>query len=92
MKIILSHIWRYIGDIFFDDLPSVREPRVIIPKNLIAHYKVDLPDCVIDEVIVALEYIQIADMLERYKYHSDRSYADEFVGILSELIPPQTDD
>jgi competence protein ComFC len=86
MRYIFDSIWRYIGDIFLDDTPERISLTDWCIQDLTSHYREDFPKIALDRVIVAMRYGDMADILESYKYHSDRSHVDPFVSMLSQAL------
>lgn len=83
MRNIFDNIWRYIIDIFVDDIRDDPYLQTIEARDFTEHYRVDFPNIALDRVLVAVEYTNIEDILESYKYHSERSYVHVFVNMLS---------
>jgi competence protein ComFC len=86
MKTIFDNIWRYIVDIFVDDTWEKLTFQNTQIRDLTEHYRVDFPNIALDRVLVAVEYMNIEDILESYKYHSERSHVHVFVNMLSWII------
>lgn len=87
MKNIIKNIYRFVADIFLDESIIRKEKLLSIPQNITEHYRGDYPKLLLDEVIVATSYKNIEHILERYKYHSDRSYAQIFTDMLISSLP-----
>jgi competence protein ComFC len=89
MYTFFDTVWRYIGDIFFDILWDDIQNHTANPRDLTAHYRLDFPNIALHTLLVATQYSQIENMLESYKYHSERVYCDVFVDMLAEIIVTQ---
>lgn len=89
MKHIFGIIWRYIGDIFVEDFwDNISIPKLEV-RNLTKHYRVDFPNIELDAVFVWAQYSDIENILESYKYHSERTHVHLFVQILSKILQEQ---
>lgn len=62
------------------------EKAVFSPQDLTIHYKQEIPHCVIDGVFVAAHYRDIQDILEAYKYRSEREKSKQLVQFLHLLV------
>lgn len=62
------------------------EKEVFSPQDLTMHYKQEIPYCVIDGVFVAAHYRDIQDILEAYKYRSEREKSKQLVQFLHILV------
>lgn len=86
MQGIFDNIWRYIVDIFVDDVWESFSDKDIQVRDLTAHYRVDFPKLALDSVFVASEYQKIESILESYKYQSERSHVTFFVRMLTKIL------
>jgi len=82
----IDTISRYIVDIFVDDIRQDTKDKDIHVRDLTHHYRADFPNIALDKILVAIEYSNIEDILESYKYHSERSHVHIFVKMLSWII------
>ncbi|MDD2694138.1 MAG: hypothetical protein PHY14_04380 [Candidatus Gracilibacteria bacterium] len=70
-------IFHILKSIFVDENDRV-EP-VIQVKVITEHYKKDLGKCFLDEIWIASEYKKTKNVIEQYKYQSDRDISDVLV-------------
>lgn len=89
MRNIFDSMWRYIVDIFVEDFWETFSIEDTLVRDLTEHYRVDFPWIELDAVFVWAKYRDIENILELYKYHSDRSYAKVFVQILRDILQKQ---
>jgi competence protein ComFC len=82
-------MWRYIVDIFVEDVWRSFSDQDIQIWDLTEHYHVDFPKLALDAVFTWSRYSDIEDILESYKYHSERAHAFFFSRILREILQRQ---
>jgi ComF family protein len=70
--------------VFFDDIDEMRGD--IVPKEKIAHYVKEIPDILVESIIVAGSYESFRKQIELYKYASQREYAQYFAQIYHTMI------
>ena len=56
------------------------------PKNLTTHYQKELRHVEVVEVCVWWDYRILEEIIERYKYHSDRQRSTELVEVLAKCV------
>lgn len=86
---IFDSMWRYIVDIFVEDFWKIFSIDDVLVRDLTEHYRIDFPRIELDAVFVWVKYRDVEDVLEAYKYHSERSYAKVFVQILRDILQKQ---
>lgn len=67
-------ILQQLASIFFDsDHPNIERVEI---QELGQHYREEIHPLFLDQIWVASAYIYTRDILERYKYHSEREYIE----------------
>lgn len=89
MKHIIDNIYWYIVDIFVDDFWDTLVIDDMQSLDLTEHYRIDFPKIELDAVLVWVRYSNIEDILESFKYHSERSHVGVLVAILKNILQKQ---
>ena len=74
----------YISDIFFES--KSEQSDIFSPQELTEHYRTELDECYLDAIYVASSYRQARDIIETYKYKSDRQCVSICVDLLAKLV------
>lgn len=85
IKKLLGTIWLYLIQIFFEDIPK-KSKSVVVSMDFTHHYQNELEGCFLDSVLVAMNYRDIEEKIESYKYHSERNHRKYFVELLSQIV------
>lgn len=89
MKNIFDNIWRYIGDIFIEDVQVDLSLEWIHYRDVTGHYRIDFPRIELDAVFIWTKYSDIENIIESYKYRSEREYVRIFVSIFTHILRDQ---
>ncbi len=73
-----------LKDIFIEKEKS-SSPR-FLPHDLSEHYRKELGDIALDQIIVATKYSEIDHALERLKYFSEREYGESLVEVVAKVV------
>ena len=79
-------IFSIISSIFFDIPSSGSQEDIFEYQDLTLHYHEEIESCMLDGIYVGSRYHNIVDMIEWYKYRSDRQYVSIFGDILAKII------
>jgi ComF family protein len=72
-----------IVSIFFD--PETPLSLSQDPRDLTHHYQKEIANLSLDRVYIGSDYSHVSEMVDRYKYHSDRTQTRELITILGSI-------
>jgi competence protein ComFC len=82
MKQYIDCIQKFVKNIFLEENNS---SSFSVPKELTEYYKAQLETCYLDVIIVARAYHEVEDIIEAYKYRSERWYASEIIWAIADM-------
>ncbi len=77
-------ILRFLRDIFFDEVYTPQ--KTSSPKDLTEYYKKQLWNLYLDSVIVAKSYVEVENIIDAYKYRSERDRGFEMSAYMSDIL------